>query len=121
MKVFILEDMESRIIWFKENLKDCELIFSDNYSDAIKILETEKDIDKLFLDNDINFMIHKDAPDIEWNGYQVAKWIKDHDLTYNEIVIHSCNGPAADNIYHELKNSAKTVTLIPYYELKNFL
>jgi hypothetical protein len=70
MKIFILEDILDRIEFFKSIFKGHELIFSDNYSDAIKILEDNKDINKLYLDHDINNMIHLDSPNTEWNGFE---------------------------------------------------
>lgn len=84
MKIFILEDSEQRINFFKEVLDKHDLFITDNITSAINYIDDNyTDIDLYFLDHDL-------GEHVEENGVVLAKYMKDKEIN-GRIIIHSMN------------------------------
>ena len=115
--VVILEDDKNRIKSFKSKLFDKSEIFHfTNVKDCFTFISTtDKKIDMIFLDHDLDNRIYVNSNE-ENTGYQMAKKIKEHyGEDYPEIIIHSLNPAGADNILSILTRGQK----IPFPVLIN--
>jgi len=117
--VFIFEDMEDRLKFFKKILVDHDLQHTDQIEKAKKILLNEK-WDFVFLDHDMEerFM---DSKTTQNNGYQLAKWIVENKIKIEQIIIHSMNSVGAGNIREALRESYPTVNYVPFNVLRQSL
>jgi len=107
MNIFILEDSYNRIKKFKMNLIGHTIIHTDNINDAKSILKSNK-FDCIFLDHDLGEV------DIEYNnGYQLAKWIAQENITYTRLIVHSSNTVGSQNIKFVIPQAE----LIPFTRL----
>jgi hypothetical protein len=96
MKVFILEDSETRINWFKNEFnKFADLTIATSYIEAIKLYKY--DYEALFLDHDLGEEKYN-------NGFNFCKWlIKNQKSDFNvSINIHSHNPLGSDDMFHAL-------------------
>jgi hypothetical protein len=114
MKVFILEDDEERIDWFKKNLV-CDLTIATDISEKDKF---EPPYDILFLDHDLGNEIYVPI-DAENTGstfcLTIIKSILNKDT---KIIIHSLNTGGAENMMRILQKSGFTnVKYIPFDSL----
>jgi hypothetical protein len=92
-KIFILEDNDERIKWFKKTFYFADLFITKFANVAIAELKTVK-YDIIFLDHDLDGQVFVNS-NHENTGYQVAKIIKDTINKDTPVVIHSLNLPAA--------------------------
>lgn len=118
MNIFILEDSEERINFFKEKLKNHTLyIYYDN-TDLAKNFIKENKMDMLFLDHDLDGLHH--VPSSEENtGYQFVKYLVENNLQKESaITIHSMDTPGANKMLNLLKDNGYKVNWIPFYLLK---
>lgn len=94
--IFILEDNEFRIEWFKKTLgNDFNLTFSDKVNETKYLLNHNK-YDILFLDHDLDGKQWVEITD-ENTGSRVAEEIKKLNLNV-PIVIHSWNSIGVRNM-----------------------
>lgn len=112
MKIFILEDDLNRINIFRTKLLNHELYIADNVEEGKKLIE-EFNPEVLLLDHDLGgqIFVSSDNPN---TGYQFARWLREQGKKFTQIIIHSCNPVGANNIYHEIKNSAESVEMVPF-------
>lgn len=113
MKVFILEDDQTRVTKFRQNLIGHEIFVTDNVKTA-KIMLTNNQFEIIFLDHDLGgeVFVNSNFPN---TGYQLAKWIVDNNIKYNRLIVHSLNSVGANNI----KSIIPDADLIPFYKLFN--
>lgn len=86
-RVFVLDDTEDRLRWFREHLPGVTVRTAKSAREAISILEAET-FDLVFLDHDLSFM---DAgfPDRQFgNGKEVARYLAIKKFA-GRVVIHS--------------------------------
>jgi len=112
MKIFILEDNEERIKIFMKVFHKHELSIAQDVRDAKEILRTKKEWDAIFLDHDLGGMIYVDSNE-DNTGYKLALYIKENNIKYNELVIHSMNTIGAKNIQSVLSDGV----IIPFINL----
>ncbi len=112
MKIFILEDDLNRIEQFRRKLINHTVSYCDNVETAKAILEKDK-YDVIFFDHDLDhqIMVDSDNPN---TGYQLAKWVKEKGMTFDQIIIHSCNPIGAANIEREVKGLAPDIIRLPF-------
>lgn len=98
MKILILEDSGQRIKLFKQHYgKKHDLYFFDKVIDAKDALELMGPFDIIFLDHDLDDRVY--VPSEEPNtGYQLAKWIAEKNLKFDEIILHSLNPAGVQNM-----------------------
>lgn len=109
--MFILEDNENRIKTFKQNLIGNELFIASDVEIA-KVMLKFNQVDFIFLDHDLggDTMVNSNFPN---TGYQLARWIKENNITYKRLIVHSLNSVGALNI----KSIIPEADLIPFYKL----
>ncbi len=118
LKILILEDMSERIEFFKTKLKDHDVYYFDEASDAIDALKliSDKPWDIIFLDHDLGGQIF--VPSSSPNtGYAVAKYISESDIDVKQIILHSMNPAGTQN----MKNVLPRADIIPFMLLKTQL
>lgn len=85
--MFVLDDTQARLDWFRERLPQGKMRFAKTAAAALEILSTEH-FDLVFLDHDLSFM---DAgfPERQFgNGKEVARYLA-YSKFAGRIVIHS--------------------------------
>ena len=112
MKVFVLEDDIDRIMRFRQKLHKHQVTYCDWVEEAKKLLK-DGAYDVIFLDHDLGGEIMVDSNDPN-TGYQLAKWIKEQGLTFDQIIIHTCNPIGGDNIQKEVQGCSKNITRMPF-------
>lgn len=111
--VFILEDSLERIKLFKEVLENkFDLTFSANVEEAKKLLQAKK-YDVVFFDHDLDDKIFVNSNDPN-TGYQLAKWIEEKGMRFDQVVIHSLNPVGAERIKKRAENFSDNVEKIPF-------
>ena len=115
LKILIVEDMSSRIEFFKNKFKGHDLYFFDNAKDSIDALKliSDKPWDVVFLDHDLGGRVFVSSSDPN-TGYAVAEFIRDNDIKINQIIIHSMNPAGSQNI----KSVLPQAKIIPFTLLK---
>jgi CheY-like chemotaxis protein len=92
-KVFILEDMEERILWFRQKLKGAKDVgLCKTATGAIALLQIAR-FDIVFLDHDLGFLDAADITRPDGNGKEVARYLRESKFP-GMVVLHSLNQPA---------------------------
>jgi len=115
LNIFILEDSQERIEYFKKQFNNHYLTIAENINEPVyQCLKTKK-FDIVFLDHDLeNHLLRQ-----EKNGHTLAKYLVKYKLQSHAIVyIHSMNPIGANNILKTLTNAGYEAQWIPYYLLK---
>lgn len=113
MKVLILEDSIARINTFKKYLsEDHDLYFYDNVQDAKEAIELLGPFDILFLDHDLDDKIYVNSNEPN-TGYQLAKWVAEKGIKFNEIILHSLNPAGVQN----MKTILPEAKIVPFTNL----
>lgn len=114
--IFFLEDSLDRYAkffkWIETKAEKPNITSATDAEEAIKILEESDHFDVIFLDHDLGGRIFVDSSE-DNTGYQVAKFIKQKGITYNQLIIHSQNPQGANN----MKNILPDGQIIPFPEL----
>lgn len=119
MKIFILEDSNARIKWFKEVFSsENDLFFADNVEEAKKILLENPEFDVLFLDHDLDQKVFV-SPDESNTGYQLTKFIVENKISFGFAYIHSMNFYGSNLMCKELFEISDRVSQIPFSSLKS--
>jgi len=113
MKIFILDDMLNRQQFLSCAMSkiyggDSHCIVADSFSNAVKVFEEHKEFDIMFLDHDLGGKIYVDSEDPN-TGYQVVKYMAEHDIKGKEIIVHSLNFAGVQNMLAILPKHAKYV------------
>lgn len=118
LKIMVLEDMSSRIQFFKSKLHRHDVYYFDNADDAINALRflSDEPWDIIFLDHDLEGRIFVSSS-YHNTGYTVAKFISENDIKIDQIITHSMNPQGAKNI----KMILPKAEIIPFNLLKTKL
>ena len=110
-KIFILEDNEDRIKFFKWYFKnpEYEVFYTKEVDEAKALFTINQPFDIILLDHDLGDEVYVDSNELN-TGYQFAKFIVEKDLSKSFIIIHSLNIVGAEN----MKAVLKTAILIPF-------
>ena len=119
-KIFVLEDNEERIKWFKNMLKHEEntaiMEIADTTPKALELL-SKTEYDMMFLDHDLGGEIFVDIGR-EDTGTYLAKCIVERGLQKNaEIILHSQNPIGAESMYNLFKVAGYNVIVLPFTQL----
>ncbi|KKK89291.1 hypothetical protein LCGC14_2734560 [marine sediment metagenome] len=114
--VLILDDdaYRFRILhrWAETVVGACKPIYVKTANEAIEELQKQERWDLLMLDHDLGgrvFVLPED-PD---TGYQVAKFIVEHNIKFDRCILHSLNDAAAQFMGHHLKEAGGRVSYVP--------
>jgi CheY-like chemotaxis protein len=83
--VFVLDDTEERIAWFRSKLPNVR--FAKTCDEALEILSSEK-FDFVFLDHDLSWMDAGFPDRLHGNGKEVARYLARTKFP-GKVVIHS--------------------------------
>jgi len=110
-KIFILEDNDDRIKFFKWYFKnpEYEVFYVKDVDEAKVIFTINQPFDIILLDHDLGDEVYVDSNEVN-TGYQFAKFIAEKDLAKSFIIIHSLNIVGAEN----MKVVLKTAMQIPF-------
>lgn len=121
--VFILEDDDQRIAWFKEVLsKVPDLAICKKAGPGLEMVESKK-FDLIFLDHDLE-LDHYTAfaegrePQMEMTGLFVAKNLGETVNKETPVIIHSMNTTGAESMHQALPGVS---TLLPFSILRTCL
>ena len=116
MKIFILEDDPTRIIWFKRNLTTKDLHITQDVTEAIKWLK-ETTFDAVFLDHDLGGQVYVDSA--EWNtGAIVAQIIHETPNNDLEVIIHSWNPSGAKIMRDSMRSNGVRCHYFPFQDFE---
>lgn len=85
--MFVLDDTEDRLRWFRKHLPEGQMRFAKTSAAALEILSTEQ-FDLVFLDHDLSFMDAGFPLRQFGNGKEVARYLA-YSKFAGKIVIHS--------------------------------
>ena len=117
--ILFLDDDHNRINKFRASVPWANIV--ETAQDMISLLkkctENKEHIEMLFLDHDLGGeqFVNSDRPD---TGMEVVRWIAINKPKIDQIVVHSCNPPAAYRMEDELKDLGYDVLRIPFPSLK---
>ena len=115
--VLFMDDMKTRHFEFQRYLpKDvvCHWAFS---AEEAKNLLDQNDYDQVFLDHDLcedDIMIAVGAPSKVPTGMTVVDYIVSSTKRPKEVIVHTCNGPASDEMVKRLKDAKVVVHQLPF-------
>jgi hypothetical protein len=101
-KVFLLEDSEERIHWFRDRLP--EIVVANNVTDAIVILAGQV-FDYVFLDHDLGLLDYAGDPGTSGTGAEVARYLSGRGFVGKNVFIHSWNTTGAARMKDILKGA----------------
>ena len=96
MKILIVEDNDSRQVFFRDILSECDLVFTTTSVRAIALLE-QKTFDLIFLDMDLDDGLGR--------GLDVARILKGTPNSYADVIVHSMNISVAAKVKRILPGS----------------
>jgi hypothetical protein len=117
MKVFILEDDLERIEflhkWVRLYLINKEdIVFTaKSFVEACEVFKDNNFFDIMLLDHDLKFRFMDSSE--EETGYNVAKYMIEYGITYDQCIIHSVNTDGANGMHKILPHSV----IIPIFAL----
>ncbi len=111
MNILLLDDNPHRITFFQNALKQHHLTVCRHAKVAIKALK-KSSFDVIFLDHDLRD--GRTDPDDENCGSEVARFIADHAISCNCIILHTENPVGRDSMESILEQCQS----IPYSKLK---
>lgn len=115
LKIFILEDSESRIEYFSKKFDNHDVTICTEIIPNVYDILKNKEFDMLFLDHDIQPPTLNIVP----NGNTIAKYMVENKLQTHAIVyVHSMNPIGANNIVKTLDKAGYEVQWIPFHLLK---
>ena len=108
MKIFILEDDIERIEFLEKWVKayidhKAEIHLAKSFAEACDIFENHDYFDFMLLDHDLKFCF-MDSSEPE-TGYQVAMYMKNQGIKYDQCIIHSLNVDGANGMHSLLPHS----------------
>lgn len=118
MKIFILEDDENRIAFFRQKFAAHVLYISKNVEDGKINAQEYAPFDVMFLDHDLAPEHYKDFdpsiqegeyPERTPDGHDFVKWLVNNKQViheYTQIIIHSLNPTGSQNMERTINESA---------------
>lgn len=100
-RIFILEDNAERIKTFRRALPakfpNAEIVITEEVEEAKRLLTPGSHWDIILLDHDLGGKIFVKSSNPN-TGYQVAKHIKENNITYKQCITHTQNPAGGKNI-----------------------
>ena len=103
-RLLILEDSPERVILFRKNFKNAELVCVETSTECIEKLKNEKWWG-LFLDHDLGGEIYVESGGDKETGYDVAEFLYNNpELKPEYVAFHSLNEPGRKNMKGLIKD-----------------
>jgi len=119
-RIFILEDNNDRIAFFKKLLPtkfaQSDITIVKTAKEAKSILKKESYWDIILLDHDLGGKVYVDSSKAD-TGYQVALHMRDKKVKYGQCITHTQNSIGGKNIVSVLDKCQH----IPFPKLANLL
>jgi CheY-like chemotaxis protein len=119
-RILIVEDDETRCVWFQEKFARHEIDLTCDVAQAFEWLAA-RDYEIILLDHDlVEEHYFSDEPDDERTGYAVANWLAAHPERHRKalIVIHSLNYSGAQRMLDKLGEAGLEAEHIPFHYLQ---
>jgi Cyclic-phosphate processing Receiver domain len=116
IRVFLLDDDESRHKWFRTRFKGDFLDIAENVVEAQQMLGTAS-YDAIFLDHDLHpEHYHAESTDDERTGYAVALWLSTNPDVQraSTILVHTRNADGAMRMVEELRRAGRSAEYVPF-------
>lgn len=116
MRVLIVEDDDTRCVWFQQQFANADLDVTSDVQKAFEWL-TARDYDVILLDHDLTEEHYlSDAPDDEHTGYAIAAWLAAHPDRQldSTIIIHSLNFQGTERMLDALHEAGRDAEHIPF-------
>jgi len=116
IRVFVLDDDESRHDWFAERFPGDQLDIAVEPRRAIELL-TNYIYDAIFLDHDLLPEHYKSsALDDENTGYAIALWLAAHPEAQRAatILVHTRNADGAMRMVEEMRRAGRRAEYVPF-------
>ena len=116
IRVFVLDDDESRHDWFVERFAGDQVDIASEPVRAIALLSNYF-YDAIFLDHDLLPEHYKSsAPDDERTGYAVAAWLaaRPDMQPASTILVHTRNADGAMRMVEEMRNAGRRAEYVPF-------
>jgi CheY-like chemotaxis protein len=122
--IFILEDAQTRIDWFRKTFDFVDyLVITDKINMALEQIKENK-FDLIFLDHDLEEVdiTRESCADFDWsqipNGLEVAEQIKHTINKETQVIVHSMNPVGASNI---IRAHPFNIIHVPFWLLHDYL
>ena len=116
LRVFLLDDDESRHRWFANRFKKDQLDVAVEPSRAIEFLD-KNFYDVVFLDHDLlPEHYHAEKLEDKLTGYEVAEWLADNPRKQpaSTIIVHTRNADGAWKMVRRLQEAGRQAEYIPF-------
>lgn len=116
MKIIFLDDSNQR--WYKFQSKVPNSFRAETANECIALIDNSPVVDWLFLDHDLGGEAYVDSSR-EDCGMEVVRYLCKNTRTKSikNIVVHSHNTVAAEEMYKRLKETGYNTKLVPFYNL----
>lgn len=118
MDILFLDDNPNRTKKFRSEIPSAQCV--ETAEECIKALQTRDHWDYVFLDHDLGGETHVNSGR-EDCGMEVVRWLCKHPTEIDQIIVHSSNYPAAQNMVSELFAHAYEAKHISFINLREFL
>lgn len=112
MNLIFLDDDENRCNLVRKKLPGM-VKYAHTAQDCIKRIQEMEEISILFLDHDLGGEVYVDT-DREDCGMEVVRWIENNNPLIRNIVVHSMNKPAADEMVQRLQDASYNASYVPF-------
>ena len=122
-RILLVEDDESRCVWFRARLAGYELDVTCDVREAVTWL-AEREYVVVLLDHDLaEEHYYSNEPDDERTGYAVAAWLAAHPERQRAafILIHSLNYHGAQRMLAILQDAGRDAEHVPFPYLQTGL
>jgi hypothetical protein len=110
MLIYVLEDEQYRVDFFRKNFPKAEIKHFGNATEIIESIKNERRrIDILFIDYDLDFGEHKSGT----NGRELSIFLQQHQQAIDTIIIHSVNSFQSVKMKRDL--SKYNTYWLPFY------
>jgi hypothetical protein len=117
LNIFILEDTQERIDWFKKQFDNHYLTIAEYVNEPVCQCLKDRKFDLIFLDHDLED--HLTRPTNVKTGNTLAKYLVKNNLQSQAIFyVHSMNPIGANNIVRTLNDAGYEVQWLPYHLLR---
>lgn len=118
MNILFLDDDNERIRQFRGKIPGAVVV--KTAEQAIKALAKEDIWNIVFLDHDLEGETYVDSNRADC-GMEVVRWIIKEDAHIRNIIVHTQNPPAGEEMTRLLKDALFTTTYVPFGTLINNL